>query len=71
MSVATFGNDRAVRGGTVGGPSFFARLASRVKRYVELSRAERELEELDDRLLMDIGLKRSEIRRMVWNGDNA
>ena len=30
------------------------------------SRIERQLDQLDDRLLLDIGLKRSDIRRMVW-----
>jgi uncharacterized protein YjiS (DUF1127 family) len=30
------------------------------------ARAERQLEALDDRLLADIGVSRSEIRHMVW-----
>ncbi|MGE0211030.1 MAG: DUF1127 domain-containing protein [Parvibaculaceae bacterium] len=34
------------------------------------ARAERQLEALDDRLLADIGLKRSEIQRMVWGSEN-
>ena len=33
---------------------------------VARSRAERQLAQLDDRLLADIGMKRSEISKMVW-----
>ncbi|MFO1089185.1 MAG: DUF1127 domain-containing protein [Hyphomicrobiales bacterium] len=44
-------------------------MAGGVTRYVSLARAERQLEALDDRLLADVGLKRSEIRRMVWGND--
>jgi uncharacterized protein YjiS (DUF1127 family) len=33
---------------------------------VTRSRAERQLQALDDRLLSDIGLKRSDIHKMVW-----
>ncbi|MGH6819837.1 MAG: DUF1127 domain-containing protein [Methylocella sp.] len=38
----------------------------RVRRFLAYSRAEYQLAQLDDRLLADIGLKRSEITRMVW-----
>jgi uncharacterized protein YjiS (DUF1127 family) len=41
-------------------------LIGRVQSYLARSRAERQLAQLDDRLLADIGLKRSEIARMVW-----
>ena len=41
-------------------------LMGRVKTYLARSRAERQLGELDDRLLADIGVKRSEISKMVW-----
>jgi len=44
------------------------RVAESVGRFFTLSRAERELEGLDDRLLADIGLRRGEIHRMVWGG---
>jgi uncharacterized protein YjiS (DUF1127 family) len=35
---------------------------------VSRSRAERQLEQLDDRMLADIGVKRSDIHKMVWGG---
>ena len=40
---------------------------SRVRTFLARSRAEHQLALLDDRLLADIGLKRSEISRMVWS----
>jgi uncharacterized protein YjiS (DUF1127 family) len=33
-----------------------------------LRRAERDLQELDDRALKDIGVDRSEIAQLVWHG---
>jgi uncharacterized protein YjiS (DUF1127 family) len=39
-----------------------------VRSYVTRADAERQLEALDERLLNDIGLKRSEIHKMVWGG---
>ncbi|QIG52721.1 DUF1127 domain-containing protein [Nordella sp. HKS 07] len=47
-------------------PDFLTRVSSRVVNYVSRSRAERQLQALDDRLLADIGMRRSEIHRMVW-----
>ena len=41
-------------------------LLGRVKTYFARSRAERQLSQLDDRMLADIGMKRSEISEMVW-----
>ncbi|MBK8768945.1 MAG: DUF1127 domain-containing protein [Rhizobiales bacterium] len=37
-----------------------------VKAYFARTRAERQLRQLDDRLLADIGLKRADIARQVW-----
>lgn len=39
-----------------------------LKHYRAMRRAERDLLALDDRLLDDIGIERSKIHRMVWNG---
>ena len=47
-------------------PDFLTRVSSRVVNYVSRTRAERQLQALDDRLLADIGMRRSEIHRMVW-----
>jgi len=41
-------------------------LVGRVKSYLVRSKAERQLSQLDDRQLEDIGLKRSEISKTVW-----
>ncbi len=41
-------------------------LMGRVRAYLARSRAERQLHELDDRLLADIGLNRGDISRSVW-----
>jgi uncharacterized protein YjiS (DUF1127 family) len=49
-------------------PAIVTRIVDGVGRFFTLSRAERELEGLDDRLLADIGLRRGEIHRMVWGG---
>ncbi len=37
-----------------------------MKTYIARSRAERQLAALDDRMLADIGMKRSEISSVVW-----
>jgi uncharacterized protein YjiS (DUF1127 family) len=39
---------------------------NRIRIFLARSRTEEQLARLDDRLLADIGLKRSEISRMVW-----
>ena len=49
-------------------PNFLGRIASGVVNYVNRARAESQLEALDDRLLADIGVSRSEIRTLVWCG---
>jgi uncharacterized protein YjiS (DUF1127 family) len=47
-------------------PDFLSKVSSKVVNFVSRSQAERQLQALDDRLLADIGLKRSDIRKMVW-----
>ena len=49
-------------------PGIASRIGQSIARYLNLSRAERELAELDDRLLADIGLRRGEIHAVVWGG---
>lgn len=41
-------------------------LMGKVRSFIAKTRAEHELSQLDDRLLADIGLNRSEIRTTVW-----
>ncbi len=41
-------------------------LMGTIKGYFARSNAERQLRQLDDRLLADIGLKRHDISRAVW-----
>jgi uncharacterized protein YjiS (DUF1127 family) len=47
-------------------PNFFGAMTSRVTSYIKLTRAERQLASLDDRMLADIGLRRNDIQTMVW-----
>jgi uncharacterized protein YjiS (DUF1127 family) len=47
-------------------PEFLGRIANGMVRYVKRSRAASQLEALDDRLLADIGVSRSDIHRLVW-----
>ena len=47
-------------------PEFFGRMARGIVTYVNRARAESQLEALDDRLLADIGVSRSEIRNLIW-----
>ena len=57
----------SVRGAVRNGPTpMTSGLMGRVKAFLARSRAERQLAQLDDRLLADVGLRRSEIHKMVW-----
>ena len=57
------GSDRAERRAV---PETVSRIAHSIGRFFTMSRAQRELDELDDRMLADIGLRRGDIRRVVW-----
>jgi uncharacterized protein YjiS (DUF1127 family) len=65
MTTTTFDRETSRNGARVT-PDFLTRVSSRVVNYVSRNRAERQLQALDDRLLADIGMRRSEIHRMVW-----
>ena len=62
MTTITLGRE-AVRNGST---PMTSGLMGRVRAFLARSRAERQLAQLDDRLLADIGLRRSEIHKMVW-----
>lgn len=62
MTTITYGRE-AVRNQ---GLSMRSGLLGRVKSYMARSRAERQLAQLDDRLLADIGVKRMDISKAVW-----
>ena len=62
MTTITYGRETA-RTDRTGMPSG---IMGRVRNFLARSRAERQLAQLDDRMLADIGLKRSEITKMVW-----
>lgn len=62
MTTITYGREAVRNEGVKMGSG----LVGRVKTYLARSRAERQLAQLDDRLLADIGMKRSEISKMVW-----
>ena len=62
MTTITYGRQANYNGGV----HLSTGLMSRVRTFLARSRAERQLAQLDDRLLADIGLRRSEISRMVW-----
>lgn len=62
MTMITYGRETVRNEGFTMGPG----LIGRVRTYLAKSRAERQLAQLDDRLLADIGMKRSEISNMVW-----
>lgn len=54
---------------TLRNPPFQARqgLMGAIRTYLARSNAERQLHQLDDRLLADIGLRRHDISRAVWD----
>lgn len=62
MTTITYGRE-AVRNQ---GLSMGSGLLGRVKSYMARTRAERQLAQLDDRLLADIGVKRTDISKAVW-----
>lgn len=62
MTTITYGRE-AVRNQ---GLSMGSGLLGRVKSYMARSRAERQLAQLDDRLLADIGVRRTDISKAVW-----
>jgi uncharacterized protein YjiS (DUF1127 family) len=41
-------------------------LMGQIKTYLARSHAEKQLRQLDDRLLSDIGLKRADIGKSIW-----
>ncbi len=41
-------------------------IMTNIKTFLNRSQAERQLRQLDDRLLADIGVKRSDISKSVW-----
>jgi uncharacterized protein YjiS (DUF1127 family) len=51
---------------TVASSEFSTGLMGRVKTYFARTRAQRQLHQLDDRMLADIGVHRSEIQKVVW-----
>ena len=68
MATLSFERDGSSAASTRALPNFLSRIAGGVRGYLSRAEAERQLESLDERLLNDIGLKRSEIHRMVWGG---
>lgn len=66
MTTTTLGHKAAHSDSARALPDFLNRVSTKLVTYVSRSRAERQLQALDDRLLADIGMRRSEIHRMVW-----
>ena len=62
MNTITYGREAVRNQGVTMG----AGLLGRVKSYMSKSRAERQLLQLDDRMLADIGVSRSEISSVIW-----
>lgn len=62
MTTITYGRETVRNNGYSMGTG----VLGRVRSYLARSRAERQLAQLDDRLLADIGVKRHEISHMVW-----
>lgn len=62
MTTTTYGREIS----HIKGSDFAPGIMGRVKGYLARTRAERQLHQLDDRMLADIGVRRSEIEKMVW-----
>lgn len=62
MTTITMGREISRNNGMGSTPG----LMGTVKAYMSRTRAERQLRQLDDRLLADIGLKRADISSSVW-----
>lgn len=62
MTTITYGREAVRNQGLTMGKGLFGRVQS----YLAKSRAERQLAQLDDRMLADIGVSRGDINKMVW-----
>ena len=62
MTTITYGRETSRNKGNEFAPGVLGRF----KTYLARTRAERQLHQLDDRMLADIGVRRSEIEKMVW-----
>lgn len=62
MTTTTYG--REIR--LIQDSDFAPGIMGRVKGYFARTRAVRQLHQLDDRMLADIGVRRSDIEKMVW-----
>lgn len=62
MTTISYGREAVRNRGVEFAPGF----VGRVKTYLERSRAERQLLQMDDRMLADIGVHRGDIEKMVW-----
>lgn len=72
MVYATAVNSKAFFGPDSKGTfNFPTRVWNAIVSYYELKAAQRQLETLDDRLLADIGIERSDIQTKVWGGYNV
>ncbi len=61
MTTITYGRESVRNQGVVFAPG----LVGRVKGYFERSRAVRQLNQMDDRMLADIGVHRADITKLV------
>ncbi len=72
MVYATAVNSKAFFGpGSKGTFNVLTRVWHAVVTYFEMKAAQRQLETLDDRLLNDIGIERSDIANKVWGSYHA
>lgn len=62
MTTISMGRETTRNNGFSGTPGLMGQL----KTYLSRSQAEKQLRQLDDRLLADIGLKRADIGKSVW-----